>query len=93
MIALFLYLDEMGLGKTLTAIAVICAYIKRDPCRCIVICPASLVGNWKNEFKKWARFKVNPICICEGSEVLDGVNTFKTANIKAFPVPYIANFL
>ena len=39
--------DEMGLGKTLTSIAVVWAYIRRDRCKCIVVCPSGLVLTWK----------------------------------------------
>lgn len=38
--------DEMGLGKTLTSISVIWAYIRRDRCKCLVVCPSGLIYNW-----------------------------------------------
>lgn len=43
--------DEMGLGKTIQAIGVINA----DPSikRVLVLCPASLRVNWRNEMRKW----------------------------------------
>lgn len=43
--------DEMGLGKTIQAIGVINA----DPIikRVLVLCPASLRVNWRNEMRKW----------------------------------------
>lgn len=52
---------EMGLGKTLQVIALIWTLLKQSPfkrgaptCRRVVVCvPASLVGNWGAEFKKW----------------------------------------
>ena len=52
---------EMGLGKTLQVIALVWTLLKQSPfkrgcptCRRVVICvPASLVGNWAAEFKKW----------------------------------------
>ncbi len=43
--------DEMGLGKTLQSIALMCCYIKDWPL--LIICPASLKQNWKNELLRW----------------------------------------
>ena len=52
----------MGLGKTLQAITVIWTLLEQDvfageqTCtNGIVICPASLVGNWQNEFDFWLK--------------------------------------
>ncbi|KAH9251258.1 hypothetical protein BSLG_001187 [Batrachochytrium salamandrivorans] len=52
--------DEMGLGKTIQTISVIWTLLKQTPFvgkptmkRVLIVCPASLVGNWKKEFKKW----------------------------------------
>ena len=42
--------DEMGLGKTIQAIGVINA---TAPKTVLVVCPASLKINWKNEMTKW----------------------------------------
>ena len=42
--------DEMGLGKTIQAIGVINA---TAPETVLVVCPASLKINWKNEMTKW----------------------------------------
>jgi SWI/SNF-related matrix-associated actin-dependent regulator 1 of chromatin subfamily A len=43
--------DDMGLGKTIQAIGVIncCDYIKKV----LVVCPATLKTNWKNEAERW----------------------------------------
>lgn len=43
--------DDMGLGKTIQAIGMIncCDYIKKV----LVVCPATLKTNWKNEAEKW----------------------------------------
>lgn len=44
--------DEMGLGKTIQVISLIAS----DPIkkRCLIVCPASLVYNWKSEFETFA---------------------------------------
>ena len=47
--------DEMGLGKTLQAIAT--AVVKKDAFgfkRTLIICPASLKDQWKNEIEKFS---------------------------------------
>ena len=53
--------DDMGLGKTLQVLALAWTVLKQTPFptlkkpfkRILVACPASLVGNWGNESKKW----------------------------------------
>ena len=44
--------DDMGLGKTIETIALILSDNQKRPN--LVICPKSVVFNWKNEFKKFA---------------------------------------
>ncbi|KAK8791063.1 hypothetical protein WA158_005694 [Blastocystis sp. Blastoise] len=65
--------DEMGLGKTLTSISAIwtCVNSTPDPrCACsqyknaVVVCPSSLVDNWRQEFNKWVGSeRIYVICI------------------------------
>ncbi|KAF8170206.1 SNF2 family N-terminal domain-containing protein [Mycena galopus ATCC 62051] len=53
--------DEMGLGKTLQTITLIWTLLKQNPYagpgpavgRVLIVCPVSLVNNWKVEFHKW----------------------------------------
>jgi SNF2 family DNA or RNA helicase len=49
-------LAQQGLGKTLQSISIV-GYL-RDFCHIngphLVICPKSTIGNWINEFKRWA---------------------------------------
>lgn len=46
--------DDMGLGKTLQAIVAVTQQIMENPnSSSIVICPTSLVYNWKEEFNKF----------------------------------------
>jgi len=53
--------DDMGLGKTLQAICAISQYFEHRkanpqedlPGRCFIVCPTSLVDNWKEEFSQF----------------------------------------
>lgn len=46
--------DDMGLGKTLQAITTLTQYLHDHPGqKSIVVCPTSLVYNWKEEFSKF----------------------------------------
>ena len=53
--------DEMGLGKTLQTITLLWTLMKQSPIhehppvvkKALVVCPATLVGNWRKEFRKW----------------------------------------
>ena len=53
--------DDMGLGKTLQTIALLWTLIKQNPVykaapvvkKALIVCPVSLIKNWKKEFKKW----------------------------------------
>lgn len=55
--------DDMGLGKTLQAIITITQFKEEHPnTPCLVVCPTSLVYNWKEEFLKFnPKLKVLPI--------------------------------
>src|SRR5690606_3536494 len=47
--------DDMGLGKTLQAITAMAHWLKDNPeSKFLIITPASLIYNWKNEFEKFA---------------------------------------
>lgn len=43
--------DDMGLGKTVQAAEIINQ--ARAACRVLVVCPASVVLNWRNELRAW----------------------------------------
>ncbi|ADV21130.1 DNA repair protein, putative [Cryptococcus gattii WM276] len=68
--------DEMGLGKTLQTIALIYTMLKQSPFanqtsiigKAIIVCPVTLVNNWRKEFKKWVDRRVNVLV----ADVLSG---------------------
>ncbi|KAL8715545.1 MAG: hypothetical protein Q9220_000881 [cf. Caloplaca sp. 1 TL-2023] len=52
--------DEMGLGKTLQTITLLWTLLKQSPRghspvikKALIVCPATLINNWKKEFRKW----------------------------------------
>jgi DNA repair and recombination protein RAD54B len=53
--------DEMGLGKTLQTIALVWTLLKQNPIyedgpvikKALIVCPVTLINNWRKEFKKW----------------------------------------
>ena len=53
--------DEMGLGKTLQTIALIWTLLKQNPIggdhpvikKALIVCPVTLINNWRKEFRKW----------------------------------------
>ncbi|KEP49875.1 putative RAD54-DNA-dependent ATPase of the Snf2p family protein [Rhizoctonia solani 123E] len=57
--------DEMGLGKTLQTIALVWTLLRQNPYysssgspsgvigKALIVCPVSLVNNWRKEFVKW----------------------------------------
>lgn len=58
--------DDMGLGKTFMTITLIVTLLKQSPTngflnpvanKVLIVCPVTLIGNWKREFKKWVGMK------------------------------------
>ncbi len=45
--------DDMGLGKTLQAIVAITQYRRNHKALSLIVCPTSLLYNWKEEFSKF----------------------------------------
>ena len=57
--------DEMGLGKTLQTIALLWTLLKQNPIheesipnpfvirKALIVCPVTLINNWRREFCKW----------------------------------------
>jgi SNF2 family DNA or RNA helicase len=54
--------DDMGLGKTLQAIVALTQYMKKKTGHALIVCPTSLLYNWKEEFAKFnPKFKVTVV--------------------------------
>lgn len=45
--------DDMGLGKTLQTLAFIALWKRQHPGPALVVCPATLLGNWRDEAAKF----------------------------------------
>jgi SNF2 family DNA or RNA helicase len=59
--------DEMGLGKTMQAITAIRLLLHRGEVRSVLlVCPKSLVSNWRREFALWA--PEVPVMVIEGEQ-------------------------
>lgn len=50
--------DEMGLGKTVQAIAAMVTLDHRSPGRFLVVCPASVLQNWRMEIQRHSNLRV-----------------------------------
>ncbi len=78
--------DDMGLGKTLEIISLIDSLETELPI--IIVCPKSLIYNWKAEFKKWAPHLK--------TVVIDGNRTHRMIKIndikKGSKVSYITSY-
>jgi hypothetical protein len=69
--------DEMGLGKSLQTLALVFTMLRRSPAsatqpaikKAVVVCPATLVGNWVREVRKWlGEHRLRPMGITRGGE-------------------------
>ena len=84
----FILADDMGLGKTLQAIVAITQYRQKKKGLTLIVCPTSLLYNWKEEVMKF-----NPLIrvgIIDGlpqqrKKTIEDMNTFDiliTSTIK-----------
>lgn len=79
--------DEMGLGKSLQIITLLWTLLKQNPYygeepiikRALIVCPATLINNWKLEFRKWIG----------GNEKIGLFIADSNANIKNFSVGHV----
>ncbi|KTW31525.1 hypothetical protein T552_00167 [Pneumocystis carinii B80] len=76
--------DEMGLGKSLQIITLLWTLLKQNPYygkepvikRALIVCPVTLINNWKREFRKWIG----------GNERIGLFVVDSNVNIKSFSV-------
>lgn len=80
--------DEMGLGKTLQTIALLWTLMKQNPVhdlgsvtglggkpvvnKALVVCPVTLINNWRKEFRKWlGNERIGVLVVGEKTNVKD----------------------
>ncbi|RPB23197.1 hypothetical protein L211DRAFT_787171 [Terfezia boudieri ATCC MYA-4762] len=80
--------DEMGLGKTLQIIALLWTLMKQNPIydpgsvggmggrpvvkKALVVCPVTLINNWRKEFRKWlGNERIGVLVVGEKTNVKD----------------------
>lgn len=74
--------DDMGLGKTLQIIALLSTESKsKNQTTSIVVCPSTLVLNWKAEVEKWCNSIKVLIINGTASERLEKINNYKNYNL------------
>jgi DNA repair and recombination protein RAD54B len=69
--------DEMGLGKTLQTIALIWTLLKQNPIhgsggvikKALIVCPVTLMENWKREFNKWLGNQNIGVFVADGQKI------------------------
>jgi SNF2 family DNA or RNA helicase len=64
--------DEMGLGKTVQAI-IAAEYVLWDDSQVLVVCPASVVENWRREWDEWGGSLEPPTVISYSKLIRGGV--------------------
>ncbi|KAK0495192.1 P-loop containing nucleoside triphosphate hydrolase protein [Armillaria luteobubalina] len=65
--------DEMGLGKTLQTISLVWTLLRQNPYsgmgpvveKVLIVCPVSLINNWKAEFYKWLGRDRVGVTVCD----------------------------
>lgn len=68
--------DEMGLGKTLQTIALLWTLLKQNPIfgdppvirKALIVCPVTLISNWRKEFRKWLGAERIGVFVCDGTK-------------------------
>ncbi|KAJ7039247.1 SNF2 family N-terminal domain-containing protein [Mycena alexandri] len=82
--------DEMGLGKTLQTISLIWTLLRQNPyagagpivSKVLIVCPVSLVNNWKVEFHKWlGRDRLGVVACDKDKNVIKTFQHAKTQHV------------
>lgn len=69
--------DAMGLGKTFMTIALIWTLLKQNPIhgsdsiikKAIIVCPVTLIQNWRKEFKRWLGNERIGVYVADGNKI------------------------
>lgn len=77
---------QMGVGKTLTCISALWAFVRRGSCKCLVVCPSSLVDNWVKEIKQWLGTRLKPLALRPGADAAALINTFAISMASLYPL-------
>src|SRR5437762_13360513 len=89
--------DEMGMGKTLQTITLLWTLLKQSPWvdekndgrlsgfikKALIVCPVTLINNWRKEFRKWLGKERIGILVADGAKV----------NVKSFINGYSYKFV
>lgn len=81
--------DEMGLGKTLQTIALLWTLLKQNPIhhdppiikKALIVCPATLISNWRKEFIKWLGNERVGVFVADGSKRLSDFTLGKSYSV------------
>eukprot|EP01047_Picozoa_sp_COSAG01_P047176 COSAG01_NODE_4483_length_4984_cov_1.930194_4_plen_448_part_00 len=78
--------DGMGLGKTLTSIALACCY--RDVWPLLIICPATVKGQWCQELIRWAYINQNELLQLHSKKEIEALDLVKIRRPQVVVMTY-----
>lgn len=82
--------DDMGLGKTLQSIVYIAAALEKTPgVHFLIVCPTSLVYNWKEELEKFAPFIRSQIVTGAPKDRQATIEQYETCDVLITSYPLI----
>ena len=76
--------DDMGLGKTLQTITLLEANLKPEQ-KALILAPASLLYNWKEEFRKFVPHKQVEVAYGTKTERIKQIDKSATITITSYP--------
>jgi len=90
--------DAMGLGKTLQSICLVATALRQSDSgqplasKAVIVCPSSLVSNWRREFRKWlGDQKCRPVAVTKGGKAAEeAVRDFCVSSSAVSPVLLIS---